>query len=116
MPAGHRRRPRDRDDHPRRRPRVDLTEAGHQACSDVGLYLELETHVDAVPEIVAMFLASMADQVTGRAGDPWRPTVGLHLRILRAWLDELFGTRPGGRGTGAAAIGEIPGVSVRGHP
>jgi len=35
-------------------------------------------------------LESLADQVTGRAGDPWRPTVGLHLRILGAWLDELF--------------------------
>ena len=95
--------------------RFDLAAAGHQACSDVGLYLELEAQVDGVPEIVAAFLASMADQITGRAGDPWRPTVGLHLRILGAWLDEVFGLDPAGAARELAAIGELPGVSVRGH-
>ena len=72
-------------------------------------------HVDAVPEIVAAFLASMADQITGRAGDPWRPTVGLHLRILGAWLDDVFGLDPAGAARELAAVGELPGVSVRGH-
>ncbi len=95
--------------------RVDVAAAGHQACSDVGLYLELESRVDAVPEIVAAFLASMADQITGRAGDPWRPTVGLHLRILGAWLDEVFGLDRAGAASELAAVGELPGVSVRGH-
>ena len=71
--------------------RIDLADAGHQACSDVGLYLELESRVSGLPEIVAAFLASMTDQVTGRAGDPWRPTVGLHLRILGAWLSDVVG-------------------------
>ena len=78
--------------------RFDLAAAGHQACSDVGLYLELESQVDGVPDIVAAFLASMADQVTGHAGDPWRPTVGLHLRILGAWLDDVFAMDPIRRG------------------
>jgi predicted dienelactone hydrolase len=70
--------------------RIDIENAGHQACSDVGLYLELAPQVDGLPDLVADFLQSLADQVTGRTGDPWRPTVGLHLRILGAWLDELF--------------------------
>lgn len=68
--------------------RVDIERAGHQACSDVGLYLELAPQVEGIPETVSEFLQSIADQVTGTAGDPWRPTVGLHLRILGAWLDE----------------------------
>jgi predicted dienelactone hydrolase len=69
---------------------VDIEHAGHQACSDVGLYLELEPHVDGLPDFVGEFLHSLADQVTGKAGDPWRPTLGLHLRILGAWLDDVF--------------------------
>jgi predicted dienelactone hydrolase len=70
--------------------RIDIDDAGHQACSDVGLYLELAPQVEGLPDLVADFLRSLADQVTGRSGDPWRPTVGLHLRILGSWLDELF--------------------------
>src|SRR5690349_1019868 len=93
--------------------RVDLADAGHQACSDVGLYLELESQVDGLPDIVAAFLASMADQVTGRAGDPWRPTVGLHLRILGAWLAGVLGVDPDGAASELAAVGELPGVAVR---
>jgi predicted dienelactone hydrolase len=74
--------------------RVDLDRAGHQACSDVGLYLELAPQVDGLPELVTDFLASLADQVTGTAGDPWRPTVGKHLSLLGDWLDELFDRVP----------------------
>jgi predicted dienelactone hydrolase len=70
--------------------RVDVEHAGHQACSDVGLYLELAPQVEGLPDLVGDFLTNLADQVTGRAGDPWRPTVGLHLRTLGEWLDELF--------------------------
>jgi predicted dienelactone hydrolase len=70
--------------------RIDIEKAGHQACSDVGLYLELAPKVAGLPDLVNDFLQSMAEQITGTAGDPWRPTVGLHLRILGAWLDELF--------------------------
>jgi dienelactone hydrolase len=70
--------------------RVDIDHAGHQACSDVGLYLELAPQVGELPDIAREYLDTLADQVTGRAGDPWRPTVALHLRILGAWLDEVF--------------------------
>ncbi len=93
--------------------RVDLAAAGHQACSDVGLYLELEAQVDGLPDIVTAFLASMADQVTGRAGDPWRPTVALHLRILGAWLDEVLQLDPAGAARELDAVGGLPGVAVR---
>jgi predicted dienelactone hydrolase len=92
--------------------RFDLADAGHQACSDVGLYLELEARVSGLPDIVAAFLASMADQVTGRAGDAWRPTVGLHLRILAAWLADAFGIDADAAGE-LDDIARLPGVTAR---
>ncbi len=66
--------------------RVDVERAGHQACSDVGLYLELAPSVPDVPDLVRAFVASMAADVTGTAGDPWRETVALHVRIAGAFL------------------------------
>jgi predicted dienelactone hydrolase len=69
--------------------RVDIEAAGHQACSDVGLYLELAPQVQGLPDIVGDYLLTLADQVTGTAGDPWRPTVALHLEVLAEWLDEV---------------------------
>ncbi|HYA69367.1 MAG TPA: prolyl oligopeptidase family serine peptidase, partial [Acidimicrobiales bacterium] len=54
---------------------VGVESAGHQACSDVGLYLELAPRVGGLPDLVGTFLSGFADQVTGQAGDPWRPTV-----------------------------------------
>lgn len=72
------------------RSRFDIDRAGHQACSDVGLYQELVSQVDGLPDIVSDYVRGLADQVTGRAGDPWRPTVGAHLEILGAWLDDVF--------------------------
>ncbi|MGZ6897073.1 MAG: alpha/beta hydrolase family protein [Acidimicrobiia bacterium] len=94
--------------------RIDIAAAGHQACSDVGLYLELEAQVDGLPEIVATFLASMAAQVTGRPGDPWRPTVALHLRILAAWLDDVLDVDPARAASDLAAIRGLPGLTARG--
>jgi len=93
--------------------RFDLADAGHQACSDVGLYLELESQVRGLPDLVAAFLASMADQVTGRAGDPWRPTVGLHLRILGAWLADVLEVDPAGAARELAAVEDLVGVTAR---
>ena len=72
--------------------RVDIEAAGHQACSDVGLYLELAPQVPELPDFVGDFVRSMADNITGTAGDPWRPTVGLHLELLATWLDEVLQT------------------------
>ena len=93
--------------------RVDIEHAGHQACSDVGLYLELEPQVGALPDIVVDFLHSLADQVTGSAGGPWRPTVGLHTRILGAWLDEIFDRDAARARHELADIGQMPGVTLQ---
>ena len=91
---------------------VGVESAGHQACSDVGLYLELAPQVDRLPDLVRDFLGGFADQVTGRAGDPWRPTVGLHLRILGAWLDHVFDRDRRRARRDLDAVGELPGVTM----
>ncbi|HEU5302669.1 MAG TPA: hypothetical protein VFW06_10575 [Acidimicrobiia bacterium] len=93
--------------------RVDIRDAGHQGCSDVGLYLELIDEVGGVPDLVRDFVTGMAAQVTGRAGTRWRPTVTLHLRILGAWLDEVTGGDRDRARAELAAIGAMPGVAVR---
>jgi predicted dienelactone hydrolase len=65
---------------------VEVAAAGHQACSDVGLYLELLPQVDGLPEFVVDTVTAMAADVTGTPGDPWRPTVALHLELVTVWL------------------------------
>jgi predicted dienelactone hydrolase len=70
--------------------RIDIAAAGHQACSDVGLYLELAPQVAGLPDLVTEYLAGLADQVTGRAGDPWRPTVAQHLDVLGSFLGDVL--------------------------
>ena len=92
--------------------RVDVERAGHQACSDVGLYLELAPKVEAIPEIVEQFVRSMAADVTGIAGDPWRDTVALHVRILGAFLDGALGIDVETAHRELAAIHELDGVTV----
>ena len=67
--------------------RVDIERAGHQACSDVGLYLDLAPNVEGLPDFVKDYLDSMAADITGTPGDPWRDTVALHVRILAAFLN-----------------------------
>ena len=69
---------------------VEVVAAGHQACSDVGLYLELLPQVDGLPEFVVETVTAMASNVTGTAGDPWRPTVALHLELVTVWLRGTF--------------------------
>jgi dienelactone hydrolase len=93
--------------------RVDIRDAGHQGCSDVGLYLELIDEVAGVPDLVRDFVTGMAVQVTGQAGTPWRPTVTLHLRILGAWLDKVTDGDPDRAQAELAAVAAMPGVVVR---
>ena len=69
---------------------VVIAAAGHQACSDVGLYKELAPHVPNLPEMVVDYLSGMGSEVTGDADDPWRPCVALHLELLGTWLNETL--------------------------
>jgi hypothetical protein len=46
--------------------------------------------VEGLPEMVFEYLQSMAADVTGTAGDPWRPTLAAHLATLGGFLDEAL--------------------------
>ena len=92
--------------------RVDVERAGHQACSDVGLYIELAPHVDGIPDIVQAFVASMGADVTGTAGDPWRPTVAQQIRILGAFLNGALDIDSEFAARELTAIAALPGVTL----
>jgi len=92
--------------------RVDVERAGHQACSDVGLYLELVHQVTDLPDLVRDYVVSMAPDVTGTAGDPWRETVALHVRILGGFLAGALAIDTDTATHELDTIAELPGVSV----
>ena len=92
--------------------RVDVERAGHQGCSDVGLYVELAPHVEGLPDLVRAFIASMGADVTGTVGDPWRETVTQQVAVLGAFLTGALGVDVDGAAAEFAAVGEAPGVTV----
>ncbi|MEI6701147.1 MAG: alpha/beta fold hydrolase, partial [Actinomycetota bacterium] len=67
---------------------VVLNDVGHQGCSDVGLYCEVASTIDGIPEMVLQYLDTMAADVTGTAGDPWRPVLQLHLDHIEGFLKQ----------------------------
>jgi dienelactone hydrolase len=91
--------------------RFDVARAGHQACSDVGLYLELAPQVEGVPELVLQYVASMSADVTGTAGEPWRETVALHVGMLAAFLAIALDIDPDAGTAELADIAARPGVA-----
>ncbi|HTD50481.1 MAG TPA: hypothetical protein VK771_07775, partial [Acidimicrobiia bacterium] len=92
--------------------RVDIERAGHQGCSDVGLYLELAPQVPELPDVVHEYVNSMAADITGTAGDPWRDTVALHVRALGAFLDGALGIDTETAGRELDALSRLGGVQV----
>jgi len=85
---------------------VEVTAAGHQACSDVGLYLELLPQVEGLPDFVHETVTAMAADVTGTPGDPWRPTVALHLELVVLWLQGTLGEADTAGAMSAAVDGQ----------
>jgi hypothetical protein len=92
--------------------RVDVERAGHQACSDVGLYLDLAPQVEGIPDLVREFVLSMGADVTGTVGDPWRETVAQQVSVLGAFLAGALGLDSHGAAAELAAVGAAPGVTV----
>ena len=92
--------------------RVDVERAGHQACSDVGLYTDLAPQVEGLPDFVWDYVNSMAADITGTAGDPWRETVALHVQILAAFLDSALAIDVDNGALAIDAISQRSGVTV----
>ena len=74
--------------------------------------IELAPHVDGIPDIVQAFVASMGADVTGTAGDPWRPTVAQQIRILGAFLNGALDIDSEFAARELTAIAALPGVTL----
>lgn len=80
--------------------RHDLVDAGHQGCSDFGLYAELAPNVPGLPQIVIDYLGSIADESPDNWRESWRGNVRSHVE----WIDRFLVAL----GHGPAADGGAP--------
>ena len=95
--------------------RVDIAGAAHQACSDMGLYLEVADQIEGLPQLVRDYLASMAPDTVGGVLRPWRENLLLHVQAIWAFLDNAV--LPGRHdGAALAALARADGVTVRREP
>ena len=95
--------------------RVDIAGAAHQACSDMGLYLEVADQIEGLPQLVLDYLASMAPDTVGGVLRPWRENLLLHVQAIWAFLNSaLLPDR--GNGAPLAALKRARGVTVRREP
>jgi hypothetical protein len=51
--------------------------------------LDVLPHIEGVPEFVTDFLATMAADITGTSGDPWRELLQRHVELTTAFRAEL---------------------------
>ncbi len=66
--------------------RHDLADAGHQGCSDFGLYAELAPNVPGLPQIVIDYLGSIANESPDNWRESWRDNVRSHVE----WIDRFL--------------------------
>lgn len=93
--------------------RIDVADAAHQACSDVGLYAELAPRVPDLPQNLRDYLEDTAADTREAGMRPWRAAVALQARIAAGFLDEVLGIDPA---RGAAVLAEVeadPEVTLR---
>lgn len=93
--------------------RVDVADAAHQACSDVGLYAELAPRVPDLPQNLRDYLEDTAADTRAAGMRPWRDAVALQARIVAGFLDEVLGIDPARGAATSAAVAEDPQVTVR---
>ena len=70
--------------------RVDVGDAAHQACSDVGLYAELAPQVPDLPETLRVYLEETAAETRAEGMRGWRESVRLQAQIVAAFLDDAL--------------------------
>ncbi|MFM7061669.1 MAG: alpha/beta hydrolase family protein [Actinomycetes bacterium] len=93
--------------------RVDVADAAHQACSDVGLYAELAPQVPDLPQNLRDYLEETAADTREAGMRSWREAVALQARIATGFLDEVLGIDPA-RGAGTlAALTADPAVTLQ---
>lgn len=93
--------------------RVDVADAAHQACSDVGLYAELAPQVPDLPQNLRDYLEETAADTREAGMRPWREAVTLQARIAAGFLDDVLGMDPARGAATIAAVEADPQVTLR---
>lgn len=69
--------------------RFDIDQAGHQASSDFGLYVELAPQVENLPDMLRQYLKMVTDEAPKDWITNWRSTVHQHVIHIDAFLKSL---------------------------
>ena len=69
---------------------MDVGDAAHQACSDVGLYAELAPQVPDLPETLRVYLEETAAETRAEGMRGWRESVRLQAQIVGTFLDDVL--------------------------
>lgn len=93
--------------------RIDVADAAHQACSDVGLYAELAPQVPDLPQNLRDYLEETAADTREAGMRPWRDAVTLQARIAAGFLDEVLGIDPARGAATLAAVAADPQVTLQ---
>jgi hypothetical protein len=78
-----------RDDVGSQSHRVDIANAGHQACSDFGLYAELAPQVPDIPELVRNYLSEIIAESPSEWLKTWRSTLLSQVSHIDAFLTRI---------------------------
>ncbi|MEY3361932.1 MAG: hypothetical protein RL531_1651 [Actinomycetota bacterium] len=93
--------------------RVDVADAAHQACSDVGLYAELAPRVPDLPQNLRDYLEGTAADTREPGMRSWREAVALQARIAAGFLDEVLAIDPARGAETLAAVAADPAVTLQ---
>lgn len=83
--------------------RLDLVDAGHQACTDVALYAELAGHIPGLPSIVTDYLTVTAAGTAVVGTRTWWQLIQVQVEATWAFLQIVLDLDPMA-GTAAAEL------------
>lgn len=95
--------------------RVDVADAAHQACSDVGLYAELAPQVPNLPETLRVYLEETAAETRAEGMRGWRESVRLQAQVVGAFLDDALNIDLERSGRSVAALSKDSSVTIQRH-
>jgi predicted dienelactone hydrolase len=93
--------------------RADLTGAGHQAASDMGLYGDLAHQVPDLPDMVRQYLELTLVDAVGGDLRPWRELLALQLDVVWAFLDITLDIDPARGGAAATRLAATQGIGLQ---
>lgn len=93
--------------------RLDLVDAGHQACTDVALYAELAGHIEGLPSIVTDYLAVTAAGTAVVGTRTWRQLIQVQVEAMWAFLQVVLDLDPAAGQATAEQLQHAAGLVLR---